>query len=162
MASKALPQIRWNHTLDGRSTINFAVTICRLQMYLQIHKKQRDLVFVQMFYSRLFQRSNNICVCSITQCTSSKLGFFNPRWSEFYCKFKGTVDLSLVGLDVVVEKCCCSCFILILLLIKNDFTTPKTYFIPTSLPAYLQRQLPGGYIQIQSKRQKYPVNTKKH
>ena len=88
--------------------------------------------------------------------------FSIPGEVSFIAKFKGTVDLSLVGLDVVVETCCCSCFILILLLIKNDFTTPKTYFIPTSLPAYLQRQLPGGYIQIQSKRQKYPVNTKKH
>ena len=124
-------------------------------------RKQRDLVFVQMFYSRLFQRSNNICVCSITQCTSSKLGFFNPRWSEFYCKIPCWFWAWLV-LMLWLKKCCCSCFILILLLIKNDFTTPKTYFIPTSLPAYLQRQLPGGYIQIQSKRQKYPVNTKKH
>lgn len=60
--------------------------------------------------------------------------FSIPGEVSFIAKFKGTVDLSLVGLDVVVEKCCCSCFIFILLLIKNDFTTPKTYFIPTSLP----------------------------
>lgn len=155
-----------SYTLDGRSTINFAVTICRLQIYLQIHKKQRDFWFLSRCFTVDYSRVATISVFAQSLSAHLRSWVFSiPGEVSLVAKFKGTDHLSLVGLDVVVESCCCSCFILILLLMIR--MTSQLQRLTSFLPAYLQRQSPGGYIQhipcqIQSKRQKYPVNTKKH